>query len=153
MNIQAQFRAEVRSQLEPLTASLIPVLQQLILHPYPPEMVSLEFEVFCERFTTGFPVRAFFMDAERNECCIGRLPADPDLLTIEQVYSPSVEEKYTELDETLDLWTAASEVLIGWFSDCWMAAGGARFPLQAHIGLHDEIHVFDLIRQEWKIFY
>jgi hypothetical protein len=53
---EMSFREEVRSSLSRLDGSLIPVLEALIHHQYPPQVVALQFEVFSDGFTCKFPV-------------------------------------------------------------------------------------------------
>ncbi len=156
-NVKEQFQEEVRNHLDKLTDQLVPVLKQLVEYSYVPEVKSLDFEVFCDGFTEGFPVRAFFMDEENCEYFIyvdgqAQYPGaiDPDLLEIESVYTVDLEEKYLEQDEDLDTFTAAGELLITWFAECWKKAGGLSFPLQARIALHDDTRAFDLVHQIWR---
>ena len=156
-SLKEQFQKEVRIHLDRLTDQLTPVLKQLIEYSYVPEVKSLDFEVFCDGFTYGFPVRVFFMDEDNCEHFIyvdGQAqypcPIDPGLLEIERVYSPELEEMYFQQDEDLDTFMAAGETLVTWFADCWEKAGGLSFSLQAHIALHDDIRAFDLVNQKWQ---
>lgn len=156
-SIKKQFQEDVRKYLDRLTDQLIPVLKQLVEYSYVPEVKSLDFEVFCDGFTYGFPVRAYFMDEDNCEHFIyinGQAqypcPINPDLLEIERVYPAELEEMYFQQDEDLDIFTVAGETLINWFVECWEKAGGLSFPLQAHIALHDDIRTFDLVHQRWQ---
>lgn len=67
MEIEQEFREGVKGCLVQLTDKVIPLLQKLIRHDYPDEVVSLDFEVFTDGFTQEFPVRAFFMDSDNTE--------------------------------------------------------------------------------------
>ncbi|MEZ7500849.1 hypothetical protein QO189_00015 [Psychrobacter sp. Arc29] len=60
MDIEQEFSAKVQEHLHGLTSSIEPVLKELIEYNYLKEVVSLEFEIFADGFTQGFPVRAFF---------------------------------------------------------------------------------------------
>ncbi len=151
-----RFRAGVVEHLKPLTAELVPVLRRLIEYPYPPEVANLDFEVFCDGFTDGFPVRVFFMDAHNGELFVYRgsqaeYPCDvnPELLKVEHVYPREFAAAFKEEDDTLDTFTLAGDALIPWFAECWEAAGGRRFNRGAQIGLHDEFRRFDLVRMKW----
>ena len=119
--------------------------------------MSLEFEVFANEFTKGFPVRAFFIDANNSEHFVyvnGKAqypsPVDPELLEIEHVYTYKLEEKYINEDEDFDLWSIASDELIQWFSKCWKEVGGELFKLKANIALHDNDQAYNLIESKWE---
>ncbi len=151
-----RFHAAVTERLGFLGSSLVPVLQQLVEHHYPDEVVSLDFEVFTDGFTQGFPVRAFFIDSENSEHFVfvdGRpeypSPVNPQLLTIECVYGDDLEARFLEEDGDLDTFTLAGEALIPWFAECWRRAGGLEFHRAATIRLHDDPRVFDLVRGAW----
>lgn len=157
MNLEVEFKKSVRTYLEPLGVLLLPVLQKLIQHKYPSEVKCLYFEIFADSFTTGFPVRAFFMDSDNCEFFVkdseGKphypSPVDPDLLEIEQVFSENYEEYFEDKDEDLDTYTLASEELVSWFSECWNKAMVEGFHLNAIISMHDSNNEFDLIKQKW----
>ena len=59
MNIDQDFSEKVQKYLHGLTTSIKPVLKTLIEYSYPKEVASLEFEIFADGFTQGFPVRTF----------------------------------------------------------------------------------------------
>lgn len=152
MNIDQEFSAKVQEHLHGLTSSIKPVLKELIKYNYPKEVVSLEFEIFADGFTRGFPVRAFFMDAGNSEHFVyvnGEAqypsPVDPELLEIEHVYPYELEEKYINEDEDFDLWSIASDELIQWFSQCWKEVGGESFQLKVNIAPHDNDEVYNLV--------
>ena len=84
-----------------LSETKIPVLKELIDYEYPKEVLALEFEMFINCFTSGFPVRAFFMDKNNAEHFIfteGKAeylsPVDPGLLDIDCIYPYEIEEEY-----------------------------------------------------------
>ena len=154
--VAARFQAGVVRHLEPLSSQLVPVLKRLVAYPFAAQVHHLDFEVFCDGFTAGFPVRAFFMDADNCEyfvCVEGkaRYPCDvdPELLKIGKVYSREFEEEFTRQDVDLDCFTLAGEALIPWFGQCWTAAGGQLFDRGACIVLHDDSRRYDLLRQKW----
>lgn len=127
MNIEDTYRKGVKEHLVKLTDNLTPVLKKLIEYDFPKEVVSLDFEVFCDGFTQYFPVRAFFIDSDNsefflfeNDNAIYPSPVDPELLNIKHVFSKEFEEKFTEKDEDLDVYTLAGYELIEWFSSCWL---------------------------------
>lgn len=149
-----RFQAAVQAHLERLTEQLVPVLRRLIEFPYPAEVECLDFEVFCDGFTDGFPVRAFFMDAANCEFFVYRTgdaeypcDVDPGLLQLERVYPAQFLEPFRV--PGLDCFTLAGEALIPWFARCWVAAGGKQFSRNARIGLHDRVRRFDLVQQSW----
>lgn len=155
MSIESKFRSEVRTHLENLTNDLVPVLSQLVSHDYPKEVAAISFEVFYDGFTSGFPVRAFFVDEDNSEFFLFNgdqaeypSPVDPGLLEISGVYPDTLDDKYAD-DEELDTYTLASLELIDWFSGCWNAAGGKTFPRVALISIHDDTQVFDLKSEVW----
>ena len=157
MSIEQEFRKEVQSHLSHLSSDIKPVLKQLIEYNYPEEVVSLEFEVFADGFTQGFPVMTFFMDKENSEHFIdvdGQAqypsPVDPELLYIEHVYPDELEDKYRNKDEDIDLYTIATEELIKWFAECWNEVGGESFKLKANIAFHDDINEYNLIENRWQ---
>ena len=61
------FRHAVRDGLGKLDSHVEGVLCSAIKHQYPSEVFALSFEVFSDGFTSGFPVRAFFMDRSNTE--------------------------------------------------------------------------------------
>tara|TARA_R110002020_G_scaffold36546_7_gene109963 strand:- start:792 stop:1274 length:483 start_codon:yes stop_codon:yes gene_type:complete len=157
MNKEQEFRAGVRLYLESLDQDIEPVLAKLIAYQYPQEVGSIDFEIFVDAFTQEFPVRAFFMDSSNSEFFIyvdGKAeypaPVAPELLNIPCVYSEEFEEAFTESDEEFDPWHHATEVLIEWFSEKWLNAGGTSFGLKATISPHNSPHKFNLITSEWQ---
>lgn len=157
MNIEQEFSEKVQEHLHGLTASIKPVLKELIEYNYPKEVVSLEFEIFADGFTQGFPVRAFFMDAGNSEHFVyvnGEAqypsPVEPELLEIEHVYPYELEEKYINEDEDFDLWSIAIDELIQWFSECWKEMGGESFQLKANIAPHDNDQAYNLVESKWE---
>ena len=98
MNIEQEFREKVAEHLENLSEDLKPILKELIEFDYPKEVNTLAFEVFVDGFSSGLPVRAFFMDDDNSEHFIyvnGKAeypsPVDPSLLKIEHVYPYELE--------------------------------------------------------------
>lgn len=157
MNIEQEFSEKVQEYLHGLTASIKPVLKELIEYDYPKEVISLEFEVFADGFTQGFPVRAFFMDSDDSEHFVyinGEAqypsPVDPELLEIEHLYPYELEEKYTNQDEDFDPWSIAIDELIQWFSECWREMDGESFQLKANIMPHDNDEVYNLVDSKWE---
>lgn len=151
-----EFREAVTLHLERLSPALTSVLRQLISHPYPPEVDHVDFEIFRDGFTDGFPVRAFFVDEENCEHFVyvdgeAQYPTnvDPGLLDIDEVYPPSFEEAAALRDPALDYMTEAGKALVPWFATCWRAAGGLAFPRPAYIGLHDDSARYDLTIGKW----
>lgn len=157
MNKMQEFKSGVRACLEALDKDIEPVLAQLVTHRYPLEVAAIDFEVFVDGFTQGFPVRAFFMDLDNSEFFIfsdGKAeypsPVDPKLLNIPCVYPQEFEDTFTEDDEEFDPWAHATEVLIDWFSKRWVAAGGFGFLLRATIAAHDSVREFNLNTLTWQ---
>lgn len=157
MNIEQEFSEKVQEHLQGLTTSIKPILKELIEYNYPKEVVSLEFEIFADGFTQGFPVRAFFMDSNDSEHFVyvnGEAqypsPVEPELLEIEYVYPYELEEKYINQNEDFDPWSIAIDELIQWFSECWKEMGGESFKLKASIAPHDDDQVYNLIESKWK---
>ncbi|MEH6494089.1 hypothetical protein [Halopseudomonas sp.] len=152
-----EFKNGVESCLEALDSSIAPVLAQLVSHRYPPEVAGIEFEIFVDEFTQGFPVRAFFLDLNNTEFFLysaGRAeypsPVDPELLNIPCVYPQEFEDTFTDDDEDFDPWSHATKALIGWFSKKWHDAGGADFGLRATIAAHDSAQEFNLKTLTWQ---
>lgn len=157
MSIEQDFKDKVNVCLEQYRGDLKPILRQLIEYDYPKEVAALEFEIFVDQFSSGFPVRAFFMNEHNSEHFIyvnGKAeypsPVDPGLLKIQHVYPYELEEEFTSKDETLDLWHIATNELITWFFNCWQSAGGEKFQLKANIAPHDSNHGFNLIEGKWE---
>lgn len=157
MSIEQEFREKVQEYLDNLSRDIKPVLRELIEYDYPKEVVSLEFEVFVDGFTQGFPVRTFFMDANNSEHFVyanGEAqypsPVDPELLEIEHVYTYELEEQYTSQDDELEPLSVATDELIIWFSRCWREVGGESFKLKANIAPHDNDQAYNLIESKWE---
>ena len=154
---QSAFRKAVREHLAPLDGDLVPVLGQLATHAYPPEVVALDFEVFGDAFTSRFPARAFFMDADNCEFFVDvdgtatyPSPVDPDLLASDGVYPEELEDKLAAADPDLDPWALATGEFIAWFADCWVRAGGRSLPLAATIAEHDSDREYNLQSGKWQ---
>ena len=157
MSIEKEFKEKISSCLDLLSEPLRPILRELIDYDYPEEVAALEFEVFVDGFSSGFPVRAFFMDKDNSEHFIyvgGKArypsPVDPGLLKIEYVYPYELEEEFTNKDDSLDPWHIATNELIEWFAKCWQAEGGNTFKLKANIAPHDSYNEFNLIEGKWQ---
>lgn len=151
------FRQAVQESLAKLDTQVEGVLSSLVKHEYPTEVFALSFEVFSDGFTSGFPVRAFFMDRSNTEHFIWEgeqakypSPVDPGLLEIDHVYPEELEEQLEESSTESDPLSIASEELIQWFSRHWLNVGGARFPLAATIALHDSSEEFNLKSGCWQ---
>lgn len=156
MSIEKEFKSEVRAHLEKLTGELAPVLSELVSYEYPKEVAALVFEVFYDGFSSGFPVRVFFVDDDDSEYFVYEgeeakypSPVDPGLLDIKQVYPEELGDKFRAKDDDLDTYTAASMELIDWFSKCWNEAGGNHFSRVAIIMIHDDTKVFDMKTNLW----
>lgn len=157
MSIEQEFREKFQEHLDKLSLDIKLVLKELIEYSYPKEVVSLDFEIFADGFTQGFPVRAFFMDSSNAEHFIyvdGQAkypsPVDPELLDIEHVYPYEFEEQYTSQDDEFEPWGIATDELIKWFSECWKEMGGESFQLKANIAHHDNDQAYNLIESKWE---
>lgn len=148
MSFEQEFTEKVVGYLAKLTDELQPILKQLIEHDYPQEVVTLAFEVFVDSFSSQFPVRVFFIDIDGKVAYPS--PVNPNLLDIDHVYPDEFEEEYIEKDEDLDPWHIATNALIEWFSQCWIAEGGQNFKLKANIAPHDSHYEFNLVESQWQ---
>jgi hypothetical protein len=151
------FRKSVQRSLAKLDPQITSALLSLIKHPYPPEVFALSFEVFSDGFTSGFPVRVFFMDRSNTEHFVVEdgvanypSPIDPGLIEIECVYPEKLEEALEKKAPELDIWEVATEELINWFAGHWNRSGGAKFPLAATIACHDSSKEFNLKSGLWQ---
>jgi hypothetical protein len=149
---EQMFRQQVRACLHRLTPELVTALTALIRHSYPPEVVWLDFEIFSDSFCSGFPVRAFFLDASNTEFFLyvdGEAtypsPIDPGLLDIAGVYPEQLEVQLANASPECDAWSAATLELVSWFQACWDHAGGREFRLFATIAEHDSSDEINLI--------
>ena len=154
---ELEFQRRVVQALEAHSAALIGVLEQLVVHDYPSEVASLDFEVCPQSFTSGFPVRAFFMDRDNSEFFVYEgddaqypSPVDPGLLDLPSVIREDAAQDLLAADPDADDLTLAAEALIPWFGRCWLAAGGASFTRSATIAVHDDVRFFDLLQQRWQ---
>ena len=151
------FRQGVCEGLAKLDSQIEGILRSLVSHEYPPEVFALSFEVFSDGFTSGFPVRAFFMDRSNTEHFLREgeqakypSPVDPGLLEIDHVYAKELEEELEEHSFESDSWGIATEELIQWFARHWQRVGGANFPLVATIATHDSSEEFNLKSGGWQ---
>ena len=154
---ESEFQRAVVNALEQHTQALVAVLRQLVQYDYPPEVVSVEFEIYPDGFTSGLPVRAFFMDETNSEYFVlsgneARYPSpvDPGLLKLARVYDSSLESALEEASPDADTYTLAAEAMIPWFARCWAEAGGLHFSRRSSINLHDDLKVYDLVSQRWR---
>lgn len=148
-----KFRKTVKEHLKKLNNDLELVLKELINHKYPTEVTHLNFEIFLDGFTSGFPIQTFFLDNDNCEFFLFKdgkaeypSPVDPELLNIDQVYPSELEDEYDDYE--LELWNISGEELVFWFSDIWKKITEKEFNLKATIGYHDG-KTFDLIKQKW----
>lgn len=155
MNKEQQFRTRISEYFHKHDSSLEGALFSLINHQYPDEVAMLQFVIFPDGFTSGFPVRAFFMDKDVCEFFVYRdgeaeypSPVDPGLLEIPFLYPEALEEECSDDDE-FDIWSVASDELVKWFSERWKAAGGNFFKKAAIIMEHDDNRAFSLNSFEW----
>lgn len=146
------FQSQVRACLAPHRDHLSEVLGRLIQHRYPPEVAAIDFEVFSDGFTTGFPVRAFFLDRYNNEFfqfiggkAVYPCPVDPGLLELDYVYPEELEDELTSASPEGDPWHLATEEFLVWFRSCWLSAGGNGFCLRATIAHHDSTEELNLL--------
>ena len=153
-----QWQTTVRDHLDALSPVLVDVLAALIRQPLPAEVRCVDFEVFCDGFTSGFPVRAFFLDEDGAEVVApdGGDAKPPwtvphGLLAIERIYPEEAERWVETVDPELDHGTLAGDAALAWFADCWRRAGGQEFARDATIGLHEDARRYDLVRQAWRV--
>ncbi|RYE60557.1 MAG: hypothetical protein EOP20_02200 [Hyphomicrobiales bacterium] len=151
------FRLGVRQGLAKLDSQIEGGLRSLVRHEYPPEVFALSFGISSDGFTSGFPVRAFFMDRSNTEHFLWEgeqakypSPVDPGLLEIAHVYAEELEEELEEHSPGSDPWDIATEELIQWFAKHWQQVGGANFPLVATIAAHDSSREFNLKSGGWQ---
>ena len=156
MDKEVRFREGVKAYLSALNGDIEKVLSKLLKYDYPSAVKSIDFEIFVDGYSDEFPVRAFFMDEDNSEYFIYKngkaeypSPVDPGLLNIPYVYPQEFEDEFTDDDENFDPWSLATEEFISWFSERWLAVGGAFFKLSATIAPHDTMHVFDLVKSQW----
>ena len=152
MTPELSFRNAVRANLSTLDDRIENILASLIGHGYPAEVHALSFEVFSESFTSGFPVRAFFLDRTNTEhfvCVNGKAtypsPVDPGLIEIDHVYPQELEDEFDATAPEPNAWEIATDELVAWFAERWRRAGGARFPLACTIGCHDAPDELNLV--------
>ena len=154
---QSTFRERVREHLATLEQQFLPVLASLVSHKYPKDVAVLDFEVFSDSFTSGFPARAFFMDNSNSEFFLyvnGEAqypcPVDPELLNVDQIYPESLESDLTTESPESDPWGLATAEFIAWFHSCWSKSGGKAFSLAATIAPHDSSEEFNLKTGQWQ---
>lgn len=151
------FRQGVRDGLAELDSKIEAALRSLVSYEYPPEVFAISFEVFSDGFTSGFPVRAFFMDQSNTEYFLWEgakakypSPVDPGLLEIDHVYAEELEAELEEQSPESDSWSIATSELIQWFARHWQQVGGSTFPLVATIAPHDSSEEFNLKSRCWQ---
>lgn len=159
-SIERSYRDAVRAGLTRHDSALQQALVALVEYRYPPEIFALSFEVFSDGFTSGFPVRAFFMDRFNTEHFVFEdrkaqypSPIDPGLIEIDQVYPHALEDDLMRDAPDLDPWDLATDELIEWFARHWQNAGGQRFPLAATISQHDAAEELNLMSNTWQPIY
>jgi hypothetical protein len=157
MSAEHQFKEQVIAHFEQLSEALQARLSTIIEYEYPQEVATLAFEVAVDGFSSGFPVKVYFLDKDNQAhfiCVDGKaeagLASASNLLTIEHVYPDELEDEYTNMDDSLDPWDIATTVLIQWFSTCWLAATGHTCMLKANIAPHDSHFVFNLMDLRWQ---
>jgi hypothetical protein len=156
-DVAEEFRSTLREALRALEDALVAVLRQLVEHDYPPEVAAVDFEVFSDTWSEGFPARAFFMDESNCEHFIyvdGKAeypsPVDPALLDVPHVVTPEYADSVFDRDPNLDTFTLGTEEFIPWFAGCWRKAGGTAFKRRATIAEHDHDREFNLVTGQWQ---
>ena len=149
------FQQHVRLSLSQLDGLLIPVLRTLVDYRYPDEVAALDFEIFSDEFTSGFPARAFFLDKQNCEYFVrvdGKAtypsPVDPALIAVDCIYPVEIEDQLQAESPGSDPWHLATMEFLDWFLSCWQKAGGQGFPLVATIAHHDSSSELNLITGE-----
>jgi hypothetical protein len=149
-----QFRTEFLYALACLEPALIAALRKFVRSDYPPEVVTLHFEVFSESWATDFPVRAFFLDENNGEFFVDvdgnaayPTTVDPALLCGKRILSTAFEDDHAERYPDLDVSELGMQHLVPWFSLCWQRAGGHDFRRAATIAAHDDSKEYVLITQ------
>jgi|SRR5688500_7564709 hypothetical protein len=152
-----EFKAAIHEGLRVYEDSLIAVLRLVVTHTYPSEVVAVDFEVFPDSWSQGFPARAFFLDESNSEHFIyvdgeARYPSavDPGLLNVPYIITRECEESFCRRNPDLDTFTLGTEEFISWFAGCWRQAGGVTFALRATIADHDSDREFNLLTNEWQ---
>jgi hypothetical protein len=156
-DVAEDFKCAIHEGLRAHACTLIAVLRQIVTHEYPWEVVTVNFEVFPDSWSSGFPARAFFLDESNTEYFVfvegkARYPSavDPGLLKIPYIISHETEESFRLRNPYLDTFTVGAEEFILWFAECWRQAGGLAFPLRATIADHDGEREFILVTNEWQ---
>jgi hypothetical protein len=156
-DVAEEFKAAIREGLRVYEDSLIAMLRLVVTHNYPSDIVAVDFEVFPDSWSHGFPARAFFLDESNSEHFIyvdgeARYPSavDPGLLNVPYIITREREESFCRRNPGLDTFTLGTEEFIPWFAGCWRQAGGLTFALRATIADHDSDREFNLLTNEWQ---
>lgn len=156
-DVAEEFKSAIREGLRVHEDSLIAVLRLVVTHNYPSEVVAVDFEVFPDTWSQGFPARAFFLDKSNSEYFIyvgaeARYPSaiDPALLKVPYIITRECEESFFRRNPDLDTFTLGTEEFIPWFAACWKQAGGLKFTLRATIADHDSDREFNLLTNKWQ---
>ena len=149
MDRPAEFAGIIQKSLESHTPRLKEILKKVISCNYDPAVKFIQFEVFPDEFTDGFPAMVFFFDANWNEYFVNakgkpRKPCDIEghLLSIDHVYTQELEDQYA--DDVGDPWSIAVDVFTKWFARCWKEEDGINCKAQAFIAPHDSFFLLDL---------
>jgi hypothetical protein len=153
---EQQFLRKFRRRLDGLRKKLEPVLAQLIIYNYPPEVAALDFEVFSDTWSGRFPARAFFLDKENTEFFVYEkgtatypCSVDPSLLQ-DEILSWDEEQGLLKAEPALEISSLGVNEFVLWFAQAWVAARGQDFPLSATIAEHDADKEFNLVVGKWQ---
>jgi hypothetical protein len=154
---ESRFRQAVRQGLAAADVSISAALAHLIEHQYPPAVWAIVFHIYSDAFTSGFPVRTYFVDRKNHPCFCTEtgsvwLPsfADSTLVDVGHIYSEELEDTFAAHYPEVDTWAIASDELLSWFATHWLNAGGAAFPLVATIAHHDAAEELNLKSGTWQ---
>ena len=138
-----ELRDEVRKRLEPFTGPLIEELRTILAAPKPAGTHTIDFEVHSDEFRDTFGIRWDPMDAE-NDQLDGGHPLLKDS-------GPLIPRDLFDLFDHfgIDIPDTAYRVLLDWFRDVWITAGGSDCAYASRLGHHDAGISFDLKTGEW----
>ncbi len=107
----------------------------------------LEVVIFPDGILNELPITLFFKDQFQNPVLGGTFELGN---SSGPVLTPDEKEQVYRFDEdgveTLEI---ELEVLIEWFSTCWLAANGSDFQLPAYLSLENDLEAFDLKEMKW----
>lgn len=145
MDPSAQYRDRLAGVFAKVKESFVRRLREFIALPVPPDADYVDFEEIADPHGKEFPVLiALHVRPEGILCGSERCFFASVPFSLPPELNPAASDCGV-VDASADY----AEFFFPWFQDCWIAAGGLRYPLPAFVGERDGFDWLDLSSGQW----